>query len=107
MSEETKEQVILVAYVLTNAPFIYAGELYYDEEDAERKRIILKKPMLHVANPKEKTQMWTTPPAVGRDSSLCIDTTTNPGLLVIEPEQEFVESYKRAHLQAFTKIHLA
>jgi len=114
-TEETVDDVMIATYVLAEGiPFVYWGELYFDLEDKEQRKIILKRPLLQIVTPKEMTQeprersapRFVEVPSSGKDSIIVLDTFTIKGILVKNPDPEQVLEYKNAYTRKFSKLHL-
>jgi len=104
---ETTDEVMLATYVCEGLPFIYWGELYYDLEDKEQRKIILKKPLLQIINPKEGSSKFMRVPSSGRDSIVVLDTFSVKGILVKNPDADEILNYRDSLLRLFSKLHLA
>lgn len=113
--EETVDDVMIATYVLAEGiPFIYWGELYFDLEDKEQRKIILKRPLLQIVLPKEMTleprdrppPKFVEVPSSGKDSIIVLDTFTIKGILVKNPDPDQILEYKNAFTRKFSKLHL-
>jgi len=92
---------------------MYYGELYYDEDDAEKNKLVFKKALVKVENLDDKTTpsgrsaKWIRVPTAGRDSLVQLDTRVLRGILVKNIDQKEALAYKEASLKLYSGLHLA
>lgn len=103
---ENQDDAMIATYVLEALPFVYWGELYYDVEDKEQRKIILKRPLLQMINPKDDTSKFVRVPTTGSNSVVVLDTFTIRGILVKNPDPEKIALYKDNYIRHFSKLHL-
>ena len=104
MSEEASE---ICVFIVEGSPLMYFGELFYDADDAEKNRLVFKKCLLKILDPKANTSKWIKVPTSGKDSLVVLDTRTLRGVLVKNIDQEEISEYKEASLKLYSKLHLA
>lgn len=115
--EEVTEanDVMIATYVLADGiPFVYWGELYFDLEDKEQRKIIFKRPLLQIQQPKDllldpkdrPPARFIEVPSSGKNSTIVIDSYTIKGILVKDPDPDLILEYKDAYVRKFSKLHL-
>jgi len=105
-ANEVEEQADICAYKIDGAPHMYFGELYYDEEDKDRNKLVFKRALILELDMKAKTSKWMRVPTAGKDSLVVIDTRFQRGVLVKNIDQNDAESYKEASLKLYSSLHL-
>lgn len=103
---ETDDAEICV-FIVEGSPLMYFGELYYDLEDKEKNRLVFKRALLKVLDPKTNSSKWIKVPTSGSDSLVQLDTRTIRGVLVKNIDRDEIEEYKSASLKLYSKLHLA
>lgn len=107
ITTDVEEQADICAYKIDGAPHMYFGELYYDEEDKERNKLVFKKALILELDVKTKTSKWMRVPTAGKESLVVIDTRFLRGILVKNIDQNDAASYKEASLKLYSSLHLA
>ena len=104
---------LLCAFIVEGSTLMYYGELYYDEEDKEKNKLVFKKTLVKVENLDDKTvpsgrsAKWIRVPTAGRDSLVQLDTRVLRGILVKNIDQKEALAYKEASLKLYSGLHLA
>jgi len=104
---ETEAEVCIGTFILEGSPLMYYGELYYDEDDKDKTRLVFKRCLVKVENLEEKSAKWIRVPTSGRDSLVQIDTRTMRGVLVKNIDPKEALAYKEASLKLYSGLHLA
>lgn len=114
MSEENQQnEVIVAAYALDHTPVVYIGELETETDVINDPRLVFRKVLcqMHIpqdpkAGPKRGEILWSPPMASGKDSVIIVDRKSQPGVLVLGPDQKLVDEYKRELARIYSGIHL-
>lgn len=115
---ETEEKWIVAAYALDTSPVIYIGELDASMDVIQDDRLVFKKLLVQIqrmpqlaAGQKPSPGMrpeilWSPAVGAGRESIVVLDRTSQPGCLILAPDQHLVDEYKREMAKIYSGIHL-